>query len=156
MLIVRDDLLERCPPDIARIFNYAEQAKQESMLNTPNTFAWYLAGLTFKWLKGEGGMPSMAERNAAKAALLYAAIDRSDFYGNPVDPASRSRMNVPFTLADTHLESTFLSEAGAAGLLGLKGHRSVGGMRASIYNAMPLAGVETLVDFMNEFERCHG
>ncbi|HET6545584.1 MAG TPA: 3-phosphoserine/phosphohydroxythreonine transaminase [Rhodanobacteraceae bacterium] len=156
VLIVRDDLLERCPRNIARIFNYAEHARSGSMLNTPNTFGWYLAGLTFKWLKRQGGLAEMAERNRAKAALLYRAIDDSDFYDNPVAPAARSRMNIPFTLADAALDGAFLGEAADAGLLALKGHRAIGGMRASIYNAMPLAGVQALVDFMRDFARRHG
>ncbi|MGA8278548.1 MAG: 3-phosphoserine/phosphohydroxythreonine transaminase [Rhodanobacteraceae bacterium] len=156
VVIVRDDLLERCPGDIARIFNYAEHARRHSMLNTPNTFAWYLAGLTFKWLKREGGLGTMEERNRNKAQLLYDVIDASGFYENPVESTARSRMNVPFTLADPAIDAVFLEQAAVAGLLGLKGHRAVGGMRASIYNAMPLAGVEALVAFMRDFERCHG
>jgi phosphoserine aminotransferase len=127
------------------------------MPNTPNTFGWYVAALVFKWLQRQGGLVAMAERNAAKAALLYEVIDASDgWYRNPVEPASRSLMNVPFTLHDAALDGTFLAEAKAAGLLALKGHRAVGGMRASIYNAMPLEGVAALVDFMRDFARRHG
>jgi phosphoserine aminotransferase len=126
------------------------------MLNTPNTFAWYLAGLVFKWVKAEGGVEAMAERNAAKAALLYDYIDASGWYTNPVARAARSRMNVPFRLPDPALDDVFVKEANAAGLLSLKGHRSVGGMRASIYNAMPLAGVEALVAFMRDFAQRYG
>jgi phosphoserine aminotransferase len=126
------------------------------MLNTPPTFSWYLAGLVFGWLLEQGGLAAMAERNRHKADLLYAAIDASGFYHSPVDPACRSWMNVPFTLANPDLDADFLSGARQAGLLSLKGHRSVGGMRASIYNAMPEAGVVALIDFMAEFERKHG
>ncbi len=156
IVIIRDDLLERIPKDLPTILSYAAHAKEGSMLNTPNTFAWYLAGLVFKWLKAEGGVEAMAVRNEAKAALLYDYIDASGWYTNPVERASRSRMNVPFRLADAALDDLFVKEATAAGLLALKGHRSVGGMRASIYNAMPLAGVEALVAFMRDFAARHG
>jgi phosphoserine aminotransferase len=156
IVIVREDLLERCPKDLPSILSYAAHAKEGSMLNTPNTFAWYLAGLVFKWVQAEGGLAAMATRNAAKAALLYDYIDASGWYTNPVDPAARSRMNVPFRLPDPALDDVFVREAEAAGLLALKGHRSVGGMRASIYNAMPLAGVEALVAFMRDFAARHG
>jgi phosphoserine aminotransferase len=125
------------------------------MYNTPPTYGWYLAGLVFKWLKAQGGLERIAEINERKARLLYDAIDASDFYANPVDPVCRSWMNVPFTLADSALDGEFLKAAGEAGLETLKGHRSVGGMRASIYNAMPEAGVQALIDFMAEFERTH-
>lgn len=123
------------------------------MYNTPPTFSWYLAGLVFQWLKRNGGLEQMAIVNERKASLLYNAIDASDFYKNPVDPACRSWMNVPFTLADAALDADFLAEAKQAGLVTLKGHRSVGGMRASIYNAMPEQGVKALVDFMADFEK---
>ncbi len=157
IMIVREDLLERCPDSIAPIFSYATFAKAGSMPNTPNTFGWYVASLVFEWLKEQGGIAAMAERNAAKANLLYGHIDASEgWYRNPVDPDSRSLMNVPFTLKDPALDATFLAESKAAGLLALKGHRAVGGMRASIYNAMPLAGVEALVDFMRDFARRNG
>lgn len=157
VLIVRDDLLARAPPSLAKIFTYAAHAKENSLLNTPPTFAWYLAGLVFKWMKTEGGMPVFAERNRRKAELLYGAIDGSEgYYRSPVDVAARSRMNVPFTLHDAALDDAFLSDAKAAGLLSLKGHRAVGGMRASIYNAMPLEGVQALVDFMVDFAKRHG
>ena len=126
------------------------------MLNTPPTFAWYIAGLVFRWLCDQGGLAPMAEQNRAKAETLYRAIDASGFYANPVNPADRSWMNVPFTLAQPELDATFLKEAAAEGLVNLKGHRSVGGMRASIYNAMPQAGVNALVDFMAHFEKRHG
>ena len=156
VLIVRDDLLARSPKDIPKILNYAEQAAQDSMLNTPNTFGWYLASLVFKWLKKQGGLAAMAERNRAKATLLYDYIDGSGFYRNPVERPARSWMNVPFTLPNEALDAPFLKESEAAGLLALKGHRAVGGMRASIYNAMPLAGVQALVDFMKDFAKRNG
>jgi phosphoserine aminotransferase len=126
------------------------------MLNTPPTFAWYVAGLVFQWIKRQGGLPAMAERNQRKSALLYQAIDASGFYRNPVRPAYRSWMNVPFTLPREELDAVFLKEAEQQGLMNLKGHRSVGGMRASIYNAMPESGVAALVDFMADFARRHG
>ena len=156
VMIVRDDLLERCPKDIPKIFNYAEHAAQDSMLNTPNTWGWYLAGLVFKWLKKQGGLDAMAQRNRAKAELLYGYIDASGYYRNPVEKAARSWMNVPFTLPSADLDAKFLKESEAAGLLALKGHRLVGGMRASIYNAMPLEGVQALVDFMKDFAARNG
>jgi len=156
VMIVREDLLARCPKELPKILNYAEHAKEGSMLNTPNTFGWYLAGLTFKWLKAEGGLAAMAERNQAKASLLYGYVDGSGWYSNPVAPDARSRMNVPFRLPDEALDEPFLKESAAAGLVALKGHRSVGGMRASIYNAMPIAGVQALVDFMKDFARRNG
>lgn len=157
VLIVREDLLARAPGNMAKIFTYAAHAKEGSLLNTPPTFAWYLAGLVFKWMKAEGGMPAIAERNRRKAELLYGAIDGSGgYYTNPVEKSARSWMNVPFTLPDAALDDVFLGESKAAGLLSLKGHRSVGGMRASIYNAMPLEGVQALVDFMREFASRHG
>jgi len=156
VLIVREDLLERCPKDLPKILNYAEHAAQGSMLNTPNTWGWYLAGLVFKWIKAEGGVAAMAQRNRAKADLLYGYIDGSGYYRNPVEPAARSWMNVPFTLPSDELDASFLKQAEAAGLLALKGHRLVGGMRASLYNAMPLAGVQALVEFMGDFARRHG
>ncbi len=156
VVIVREDLLNAGRPDIPCIFDYAEQAKQGSMLNTPPTYAWYLAGLVFKWLKQNGGVAAMEQTNAQKAALLYSCIDSSDFYLNQVDNAYRSRMNVPFQLADERLDKTFLAESEQQGLVALKGHRSVGGMRASIYNAMPLEGVVALTEFMQDFARRHG
>ncbi|RYD16701.1 MAG: 3-phosphoserine/phosphohydroxythreonine transaminase [Lysobacteraceae bacterium] len=156
VVIVRDELLQRCPKDLPKIFSYAEHAAQDSLLNTPNTWGWYLAGLVFKWLKAEGGVAAMAERNRAKATLLYDYIDGSGWYSNPVQREARSWMNVPFSLPDDRLDAAFLAESEAAGLLALKGHRLLGGMRASIYNAMPLAGVEALVAFMREFARRNG
>jgi phosphoserine aminotransferase len=156
LVIVREDLLERCPKDLPNILSYAAHAREGSMLNTPNTYGWYLASLVFDWLEEQGGLPEMEKRNAAKAELLYGYIDGSGFYSNPIDPAARSRMNVPFRLADEALDEKFLKESSAAGLIALKGHRSVGGMRASIYNAMPLAGVQALVDFMKDFAARNG
>ncbi len=156
VMIVRDDLLECCPKDIPKIFNYAEHAAQGSMLNTPNTWGWYLAGLVFKWVKKHGGVAAMGERNRAKAELLYGYIDGSGYYRNPVEKSARSWMNVPFTLPNAELDGAFLKESEAAGLLALKGHRAVGGMRASIYNAMPLEGVQALVDFMRDFAKRNG
>ncbi|MCE5233325.1 MAG: 3-phosphoserine/phosphohydroxythreonine transaminase [Mizugakiibacter sp.] len=157
VMIVREDLLARQPRPLPKIFRYAEHAAQGSMLNTPNTWGWYIAGLTFKWLKAQGGLAAMAERNRRKAELLYACIDGSGgYYCNPVDPAARSRMNVPFTLHDAALDKAFLEESERAGLLALKGHKAVGGMRASLYNAVPLQAVEALVGFMREFMRQHG
>lgn len=154
--IVRDDLLGRARPGTPTIFDYAAMAKDGSMLNTPPTYAWYIAGLVFQWLKRQGGLAEMGRRNSAKAAKLYATIDASPFYANPVTKDARSWMNVPFTLAKPELDKTFLSEAKAAGLETLDGHRSVGGMRASLYNAMPMEGVDALIAFMKEFERKYG
>jgi len=156
VVIVRDDLLDRASAQTPSVWHYQRQAEADSMLNTPATYSWYIAGLVFQWLKSEGGLSAMAERNHRKAARLYAAIDASDFYRNPVAPEVRSLMNVPFVLADDQLDKRFLEEAAEAGLHTLKGHRSVGGMRASIYNAMPEAGVDALIDFMADFERRHG
>lgn len=155
VVIVRDDLVGHAPKTVPPVFNYAEQAKNQSMLNTPATYSWYLCGLVLKWLKEQGGVEGIEQRNIAKAAKLYQAIDQSALYSNPVEIASRSRMNVPFILADENLDKPFLAAAEANGLFELKGHRSVGGMRASIYNAMPEAGVQALIDFMAEFERSH-
>ena len=153
VVIVRKDLLGETLAGTPSMFDYQKHADNGSMLNTPPTYSWYLAGLVFQWLKDQGGVETMAVINQRKAEVLYEAIDTSDFYHCPVDVACRSRMNVPFTLSDAALDADFLAGAKAAGLLSLKGHRSVGGMRASIYNAMPEAGVATLVDFMKEFER---
>ena len=138
------------------MFKYDIHAGADSMYNTPPTYGWYLAGLVFQWLKAKGGLAGMAQINERKAKALYAAIDGSDFYNNPVDTNCRSWMNVPFTLANADLDAEFLKQAGEAGLKTLKGHRSVGGMRASIYNAMPEEGVQALIDFMAEFERTQG
>ncbi|MES9967037.1 MAG: 3-phosphoserine/phosphohydroxythreonine transaminase, partial [Sedimenticola sp.] len=154
--IVREDLIGGAADNTPTMFNYETHAGADSMYNTPPTYGWYLAGLVFKWIKNNGGLTAMAEVNERKAGALYQAIDNSDFYNNPVDPVCRSWMNVPFTLADAELDATFLSEAAEAGLKTLKGHRSVGGMRASIYNAMPEAGVQALIDFMADFEKRNG
>jgi phosphoserine aminotransferase len=156
IVIVREDLADRARPSTPTMLAYAPMAAAGSMLNTPPTYAWYMAGLVFQWLLGQGGLQAVGRINREKADLLYGAIDGSDFYANPVRKDCRSRMNVPFTLATPELDATFLEEARDAGLTNLKGHRSVGGMRASIYNAMPLAGVRALVDFMADFERRHG
>ena len=156
LVIVREDLIGNSLPGTPTMFQYKTHADAQSMYNTPPTYAWYLAGLVFQWLKELGGLQEMARINERKARHLYAAIDASDFYSNPVEPDCRSWMNVPFTLADASLDERFLAEAAEAGLLTLKGHRSVGGMRASIYNAMPEAGVKALVDFMADFERRYG
>jgi len=156
IVIVREDLIGQPLAGTPTMFDYATHARSDSMYNTPPTYAWYLAGLVFRWIKRQGGLESMAATNARKAEALYAAIDASDFYANPVEPACRSRMNVPFTLADPELDRIFLTEAEATGLVTLKGHRSVGGMRASIYNAMPEEGVRALIAFMQEFERKYG
>lgn len=154
--IVREDLIGQSLPATPGILDYKKQADNGSMLNTPPTYNWYLLGLVLEWLKEQGGLAAIEARNIRKAEKLYAAIDASSFYSNPVDPDCRSRMNVPFRLAKTELEKPFAAEAKAAGLLTLEGHRSVGGMRASIYNAMPEAGVDALIAFMAEFERTHG
>ena len=156
VVIVRDDLVGRARKETPSIFDYALAAKSDSMYNTPPTFSWYLAGLVFEWLKDMGGVEAMAKRNQEKASLLYSAIDDSDFYLSQVHPDNRSKMNVPFQLVNPELDALFLSQAEQAGLLALKGHRSVGGMRASIYNAMPIEGVAALVEFMREFERVNG
>jgi phosphoserine aminotransferase len=156
LVIVRDDLLDRAPEDLPPVLSYAAQAAAGSMLNTPPTFAWYMAGLVFEWILEQGGLAAMAARNYRKAARLYNAIDSSDFYSNPVDEDCRSWMNVPFSLVRPELDKLFLAEAETAGLTHLAGHRSVGGMRASLYNAMPMEGVEALVAFMRDFERRHG
>ncbi|MEL6710253.1 MAG: 3-phosphoserine/phosphohydroxythreonine transaminase [Pseudomonadota bacterium] len=156
LVIIRNDLLGRAGKQVPAMLQYALQAEQGSMYNTPPTFAWYLAGLVFAWLKAQGGLQVMADLNRRKSDALYAAIDRSDFYQNTVKTNCRSRMNIPFTLADTCLDQVFLAEAEQAGLRALKGHRLVGGMRASLYNAMPEAGVQALISFMAEFERRYG
>jgi phosphoserine aminotransferase len=154
IVIVREDLLGKAPATIPTVMDYAVMAENGSMLNTPPTFAIYVSGLVFKWLKRLGGLAEVEKINAHKAELLYACIDESDgFYRNPVRIADRSRMNVPFTLSDAGLDAAFLAESKAAGLASLKGHKSVGGMRASIYNAMPTDGVRALVEFMQDFRK---
>lgn len=156
LVIVRKDLAGQARDGTPMVWDYAQMAAADSMLNTPPTLAWYLVGLVLEWVERQGGLPAMAARNRAKAEQLYTTIEESPFYSNPVAPAARSWMNVPFLLADSALEPTFLTEAREAGLVNLEGHRSVGGLRASIYNAMPLEGVTALTDFMKEFERRHG
>jgi len=157
LVIVHRDLLGMAPLTIPTVMDYAVMAENGSMLNTPPTYAIYIAGLVFQWLKRQGGLEGMAAINDEKARILYECIDRSGgFYTNPVDPDCRSAMNVPFVLANAELDAAFLAESKAAGLVSLKGHKSVGGMRASIYNAVPLAGVQALVEFMNDFAKRNG
>jgi phosphoserine aminotransferase len=156
LVIVRNDLLEKVRPDNAHLMTWKSYADSGSMTNTPPTFAWYVADLVFDYLKKRGGLAAMAEINQRKASKLYASIDASDFYSNPVREDSRSWMNVPFILADASLDAKFLEESKAAGLTNLKGHRSVGGMRASIYNAVSEIAVDTLIEFMSEFEQRNG
>ena len=156
LVIVRRDLLDRALPITPSAFHWKEQAESDSMLNTPPTYSIYIAGLVFDWLLAHGGLAAAEQRNIAKAALLYDYLDATDFYRNPVRVPDRSRMNVPFKLRDAALDGAFLKGAEARGLLQLKGHRSVGGMRASIYNAMPIEGVRALLDYMREFEQKNG
>lgn len=156
LVIVKRELLDRARSDIPALLAWKGFADEDSMLNTPPTFSWYLAGLVFEWIEQEGGLEVMAERNERKANTLYAAIDASDFYTAPVAEAYRSWMNVPFTLPDPSLDKPFLAGAEAAGLMNLKGHRSVGGMRASLYNAVGQDAVDALVAFMADFEASHG
>jgi phosphoserine aminotransferase len=156
LLIVREDLLGRALPITPSAFNWKEQSDNDSMLNTPPTYGIYIAGLVFEWLLEQGGLPAIEQRNIAKANLLYDYFDQTSFYSNPVAKADRSRMNIPFRLADARLDEAFLQGAMERGMAQLKGHRSVGGMRASIYNAMPVEGVQRLVEYMKEFERSHG
>ena len=157
VVIVRRDLLERAGQPRADIFDYRSHLKNDSMLNTPPTWNWYLLGQTVRWMLDEGGTAEFDRRSDAKAALLYGAIDGSGgFYRNEVDASVRSRMNIPFFLVDAALDGAFLAGAREAGLIGLKGHRVLGGMRASLYNAMPLQGVQVLVDYMQEFQKRHG
>ena len=156
VVIVRNDLLDRAPADLGHLMTWRSYAESDSMTNTPPTFAWYVADKVFQWLKQQGGLDAMAEINSRKASALYTAIDASDFYSNPVDEDCRSWMNIPFVLADPSLDSKFLQETKAAGLTNLKGHRSVGGMRASIYNAVSVDAVEALIEFMHDFEKSNG
>lgn len=155
VVIIRDDLLNLANPQVPAVFNYQQQAAADSMLNTPATYNWYLLGLVLQWLKQQGGIAAIEQLNIRKANKLYQAIDQSSLYSNAVDKRYRSRMNVPFVLADSGLDSEFLKLAEQHGLSSLKGHRISGGMRASIYNAMPEAGVDALIEFMAEFERTH-
>lgn len=156
IVIVRDDLLDLARPDTPLIWHWSEKSVAGSMLNTPPTYSWYLAGLICKWLKSQGGIEVIAKINRRKAKKLYNAIDKSDFYSNNIEPAYRSKMNVVFTLAKPELDKTFVAEAYTQGLKNLGGHRSIGGLRASIYNAMPEAGVDALIKFMKEFEKKYG
>lgn len=153
VVIVREDLLGKARVSCPTMLNYQVAADNGSMYNTPATFSWYLSGLVFKWLKKKGGVAAMERINRAKQELLYSFIDASDFYTNPIDKSVRSWMNIPFRLADDRLDKAFLAGAEERNLLNLQGHRSVGGMRASIYNAVPLEGVQALVDYMKEFEK---
>jgi phosphoserine aminotransferase len=156
VVIVRDDLLGRARTHVPAVMDWTTMAADGSMYNTPASFSWYVAGLVFQWVKRQGGVAAMENLNRAKAQKLYAAIDGSSLYRNPVDPACRSWMNVTFTLARPELDADFVEGAKGAGMMGLAGHRSVGGMRASIYNAMTMAGVEALIGYMKEFERRNG
>jgi phosphoserine aminotransferase len=155
-VVVRDDLIGKAAKGTPTVMDYKLQAEADSMLNTPATYPMYVAGLVFKWLKQLGGLAEIEKRNIAKAKLLYDFLDSSKFFQNPVAPEDRSRMNVPFTLKNNALDAEFLKGAEARGMVQLKGHRSVGGMRASIYNAMPIEGVRELVSYMKEFEQKHG
>ena len=156
LVIVRDSLLGNALPFTPSAFDFGQQAAADSMYNTPPTYAIYIAGLVFQWLKRQGGLAAIERRNIAKASLLYDYLDRSAFFRSPVDKADRSRMNVPFKLRDEALDEEFLNATKAAGMVQLKGHRAVGGMRASIYNAMPIEGVQRLVEVMRDFEKAHG
>ncbi len=156
VVIVREDLVGHAYEWTPKMLDYKTHADSGSLYNTPPGYGIYIAGLVFSHLKGQGGLQAVGEINRRKADKLYKAIDESGFYTNPVRPRDRSRMNVPFILEDPELDGKFLNEAGKAGLVGLKGHRSVGGMRASIYNAMPEDGVDALIDFMKEFEQHNG
>jgi len=156
LVIVREDLIGQAAPHTPSVFNYKVQAEADSMSNTPPTYAVYVAGLVFQWLKKLGGLARMEEVNIAKAKLVYDYLDQTEFYHSPVAKEDRSRMNIPFRLRNEKLDAEFLKQAGGHGLTQLKGHRAVGGMRASLYNAMPVEGVKALVDFMREFERKHG
>ncbi|HEY3907349.1 MAG TPA: 3-phosphoserine/phosphohydroxythreonine transaminase [Streptosporangiaceae bacterium] len=156
VVIVREDLLARTRPRTPAVWDWFAMAKAGSMLNTPPTYSWYIAGLVFEWLEEQGGVEAIGKINQRKAEKLYSAIDGSSLYSNPVAPANRSRMNVVFTFADPELERAFLAEAKENGMVNLAGHRAVGGVRASIYNAVPESGVDALVEFMKEFENKHG
>lgn len=155
VVIVRDDLIGHADKSVPAVFDYQQQIDNDSMLNTPATYNWYLLGLVLQWLKQQGGIAAIEQVNIRKSEKLYQAIDRSSLYSNPVAKDCRSRMNIPFVLVDSELDKEFLALAEKNGLGSLKGHRSVGGMRASIYNAMPEAGVDALIEFMAEFERTH-
>jgi len=155
-VVIREDLIGRAGPQVPFLYDLEVTAKNDSMFNTPPTFNWYFAGLIYKWIRKQGGLKAMDQKACERSGKLYSIIDTSDFYSNPIDKKFRSRMNVPFILRDDTLNDTFLSEAKSNGLIELKGHRSVGGMRASIYNGMPMEGIDTLIDFMQDFEKRHG
>ena len=155
IVIVRDDLLEVASPLTPSVFNWKTQAENQSMINTPTTYSIYMAGLVFEWLIELGGLAAIEKQNIKKAELLYNYIDSSDFYSNPIDIINRSRMNVPFRIQNEDLHASFVTGAENLGMIGLKGHRLVGGIRASIYNAMPIEGVQALVDYMKDFEKSH-
>ncbi len=155
IVIVRDDLLQVASPLTASVFNWKTQAENQSMINTPTTYSIYMAGLVFEWLIELGGLAAIEKQNIKKAELLYSYIDSSDFYSNPIDIKNRSRMNVPFRIQNEDLHASFVTGAENLGMIGLKGHRLVGGIRASIYNAMPIEGVQALVDYMKDFEKSH-
>ena len=155
IVIVRDDLLEVASPLTPSVFNWKTQAENQSMINTPTTYSIYMAGLVFEWLIELGGLAAIEKQNIKKAELLYNFIDSSDFYSNPIDIKNRSRMNVPFRIQNEDLHASFVTGAENLGMIGLKGHRLVGGIRASIYNAMPIEGVQALVDYMKDFEKSH-
>jgi phosphoserine aminotransferase len=155
IVIVRDDLLEVASPLTPSVFNWKTQAENQSMINTPTTYSIYMAGLVFEWLIELGGLAAIEKQNIKKAELLYSYIDSSDFYSNPIDIKNRSRMNVPFRIQNEDLHTSFVTGAENLGMIGLKGHRLVGGIRASIYNAMPIEGVQALVDYMKDFEKSH-
>ena len=156
IVIVRRDLLGRARANAPSMFDYKLHADNDSMANTPPTFAWYLTGLVLEWMIAEGGVVEMQRRAALRSAKLYQAIDDSNFYASPIAKTSRSRMNIPFTLPEESLDKVFLAGAEERHLMNLKGHRSVGGMRASLYNAVPDAAVDALISYMHEFERQHG
>ena len=155
IVIVRDDLLEVASPLTPSVFNWKTQAENQSMINTPTTYSIYMAGLVFEWLIELGGLAAIEKQNIKKAELLYSYIDSSDFYSNPIDIKNRSRMNVPFRIQNEDLHASFVTGAENLGMIGLKGHRLVGGIRASIYNAMPIEGIQALVDYMKDFEKSH-
>lgn len=156
VVLVRNDLVQRIPHDLPQVLDYRTWIDSGSMRNTPATWAWFVAAEVCDWIEANGGLDALGKRNRAKADKLYRAIDASDFYANPVADEARSMMNVPFVLADDGLTSTFVREADAEGMPGLKGHRAVGGLRASLYNALGMDAVETLIEFMGEFERRYG
>jgi phosphoserine aminotransferase len=156
IIVVREDLLGHAMEGTPTVLDYKVQAEADSMSNTPASYAWYIAGLVFQWLKKQGGLEAMEKKNIEKSKLLYDFLDASAFFRNPVRKTDRSRMNIPFTLADPKLDGEFLKGAEARGMFQLKGHRAVGGMRASIYNAMPIEGVKRLVEYMREFEKQRG